>query len=275
MPIPTPTTPTSPKPARMANNSPPSLQRLFRELKAGAPKADADKMILSGIAVGKNGYHDSRENNQRNDPDNYSIQLSLDKQGRSDLAAAIDITFSDAQKSDFRTIDKYSSRLLDAYKAKDPRLFYKGERVWREFFGNADLDREVEGWSLYRGRAASSDSSHLYHIHQSVHRKFADNWDAVKGVLDIMLGKPLPTPEPGDDEMTAEQLAQILKAIEAVKVRGDAIYLSLLKQMGNVERREEVRDLATKSGQAAALADLQADIDQIEAAVVDPQDPPQ
>ena len=266
MPKPSPTTPSLPtKPGLVSNRSPAALQRFFRELKAQAPKVDGDKMILSGIAVSKGGYHDSRENNQRNHPGNYSIELAVDKFfGPADCAAAIDITFSDAQKSDFRTIAKYFKRLRDAYIRRDPRLFYKGERVWRECFGNADLDREVEGWSLYQDKAKTSDESHQYHIHQSIHRKFADNWDAVKGALDIMLGKPLPNPIPGDDDMTAEQLAQILKAIADVKARQDAIYLSILKQFGNVERRDENRDLTTRAGLASALAALQADVDAIQ-----------
>lgn len=196
--------------------SPPALEWFFAELKRRAPADDAAKMILSGIAVAKGGYHDSRENNERRYGigGNYSIELELDLQGAPFHAAAIDITFTDAQKSRFETIAKYFRRLLDAYRARDPRLFYKGERVWRECFGNADLDREVEGWSLYQGKAKTSDSSHLFHIHQSVHRKFANNREAVAGAVDIMLGVPMPKPEPVDppeDPMpTAEDIAQAI-----------------------------------------------------------------
>lgn len=185
----------------MAEN-PSALVRLITEFLKAEPDARN-----SGIFARKSGYHNSRRNHQLGinggSPSDYSIQTSADKQGPADSAAALDISFDSARlRSDFRSIAKYSNRIYVAMKNRDPRLFYKGEMVWREFFGNIDLDRTVEGWSLYRERAATSDDSHVWHIHMSEFRKFVENWDATKGMLDILLGRSVPEPEPvPEDDM--------------------------------------------------------------------------
>ena len=191
----------------MAEN-PSALVRLIHEFLEAEPDARN-----SGIFARKAGYHNSRRNHQLGinggSPSDYSIQTAADKRGPADSAAALDISFDSARlRSDFRIIAKYSDRIYVAMKNRDPRLFYKGEMVWREFFGNIDLDRTVEGWSLYRGRAASSDSSHVWHIHMSEFRKFVENWDATKGMLDILLGRnaePEPEPIPEDDMPTMKE----------------------------------------------------------------------
>lgn len=171
--------------------NPSALLRLWNEFEKVEPDA-----LLSGIFAAKSGYHNTRANHlaDRNggDPDDYSVQSSLDKAGPSDKAAAIDITFKTAQRSDFRIISKYCKRMMNAMEDRDERLFYGGKPVVREFFGNTDLDRDVEGWSLYRDRSATSDSSHLWHMHISFHRWAVENWAAVSGVLAILLGQSSP-----------------------------------------------------------------------------------
>jgi hypothetical protein len=59
----------------------------------------------------------------------------------------------------------------------------------REFYGNTDSDREVEGWDYARGRSASSDDSHLWHIHISVHRKYVADKKAMRAILSILKGE--------------------------------------------------------------------------------------
>lgn len=210
----------------MSNRSPVTLGRLVREFLAAEPDARN-----SGIAAAKGGYHNSRENHLHPTASNgghagdYSIQLTVDKAGASDAAAATDISFDSARlRSDFRTIAKYSSRLMAAFQARDKRLFYQGEAVVREFFGNTDLDRAVEGWSLLHNKAVSSDATHQWHIHISFHRKFVDNWDAVKGVLDVLLARPIPKPPvvkppTGDDMTQAEFVAFFRAALQDPEIR--------------------------------------------------------
>lgn len=167
----------NPNPARITS----AMWRLWEEFNAHEPP-----VLLGGIYADKSGYHNTRTANQQRWPGNYSIRDAIDREGPSDKAAAIDYTFPDAQHGDYRTIAKYSKRLLDAGRRDDPRT-----RVLREFYGNADLDNEVEGWNYRDHRAASSDTSHLWHIHISVSRKYVGDWSALAGVLAVLRGESL------------------------------------------------------------------------------------
>lgn len=150
-----------------------------------------DDLVFAGIYANKSGYHNTRNNHLKNRPNDYSIQLDIDRQGPGDQGAAIDMTFKSAQRGDYRNIAKYSQRLYQAGAAKDPRTY-----PMREFYGNTDGDTEVEGWSYYRGRPGSSDSSHLWHIHISIHRKYINDEAAMRSILEIFTGESdLPTPE--------------------------------------------------------------------------------
>ncbi|MQB00546.1 MAG: hypothetical protein GEU78_09685 [Actinobacteria bacterium] len=178
---------------------PSALRRLWQEFEAVEPDA-----VFGGIFANKSGYHNTRANHKRDRPGDYSIRMPADQRGPDDKAAALDITFNTARGGDFRIIAKYSKRLLTAFQTRDPRLFYRGGAVVREFYGNADLDWDVEGYTLHRSSdgssgPATSDDSHLWHIHISFHRVWVENWDAVKGILAILLDKQIPPPEPPKD----------------------------------------------------------------------------
>lgn len=170
------------------------------------------KSALGGILARKPGYHDTRKHHKQvGRTDDYSIRWDLDKQGPDDESAAIDWTFRDAQAGDYTTIKKYSARLLAAGRANDPRTY-----AMREFYGNADFDRDVEGWDFVRDQAASSDSSHLWHIHISIRRAYVTSAKAIDAILSILKGEALsawqkrwgalpapkppvkPAPKPGD-----------------------------------------------------------------------------
>jgi hypothetical protein len=191
------------------SSNPDALMKFWQE----ARKAIGDDLLLGGIYADKRGYHNRRDNLPSSD---YSVKLAADKRGPADKASAIDLTFKTAQKSDFRNIAKYSNRLYVGMKNRDSRLFFRGDMkrpVIREFFGNIDLDRDVEGWTFSNSKTgkagpASSDSSHLWHIHISFHREFCDNWEAASGVLDVLLGRPIKKPEPKDDMPSANEVAK-------------------------------------------------------------------
>ncbi len=139
---------------------------------------------LGGIYANKKGYHNKRMNLPSTD---YSVaQFAKDRVGPKDEASGIDITFPDAQRGDYSTIAKYSRRLLAAGKAKDPRTVY-----FREFFGNVDSDREVEGYDFTKERPASSDSSHLWHIHVSWHRAYIRDTTARHALMSILKGETI------------------------------------------------------------------------------------
>lgn len=164
---------TNPNPSRITNE----MWRFWEELKKLQPRTE-----LSGIYASKPGYHNTRAGNS---PSNYSVVDSEDKGGPSDKAAALDWTFPDAQSADYDTIIIYSARLLKSGKDKnDPR----GNGL-REFFGQGDQDTAVEGWDFRYVRPATSDKSHLWHIHFSFDRDKVNDRATFDAVLSILKGE--------------------------------------------------------------------------------------
>lgn len=132
--------------------------------------------LLGGIYANKKGFHNTGNANLENWPDNYSIRDEPNRRGPwwRTKASALDWTFPDAQRGDYKTIDKYTSRLVaSATNPNDPRL----DLILYEFYGQADTDLAVEGYDELHDRSATSDSSHLWHIHKSFLRdKCGDFW---------------------------------------------------------------------------------------------------
>ncbi|QSB15246.1 peptidoglycan-binding protein [Natronosporangium hydrolyticum] len=139
--------------------------------------------LLGGIWAAKSGYHSSRAYNQANHPGNYSIRLSLDLQGPSDKAAAIDYTMSDAE------MRRRTGYLRDGVERNDPRLY-----AVREFYGTVNSstvfgrikDSRTGSW-----RVSSADSSHLWHIHISFFRAYVNVWNELSPVLSVLSGESL------------------------------------------------------------------------------------
>ncbi|WP_018723568.1 hypothetical protein [Salinispora fenicalii] len=130
-----------------------------------------------GIYTDKPGYHNTRA---ANGPTDYSVLDDNDQGGPSDKAAAYDWTFSEATN-----IAEYSSRLLaSGQDPDDPRL-----DGWREFFGQADSDNEVEGWDFRTDEAATSDPSHLWHIHLSEDRDKVTSFENKEALLSVLRGE--------------------------------------------------------------------------------------
>lgn len=58
----------------------------------------------------------------------------------------------------------------------------------REFYGNLDGDKIVDGWDNIANRAATSDSSHLWHWHLTLDRRYANTQSIMARILHIVLG---------------------------------------------------------------------------------------
>lgn len=144
---------------------------------------------LGGIYANKRGYHNTRANNLKFWPNDYSIRLDADKLGPSDKAAAIDLTMSGDQMVR-RTNYLYRSALNKG----DPRL-----RPLREFIGTRDGEQvycRIAGNSsgLGEGRGSNDwgrDSSHLWHIHISILRQFVNSSAAMAGISSVLSGESL------------------------------------------------------------------------------------
>jgi hypothetical protein len=161
---------------------------------------------LGGIYAFKPGYHSTRADNQANWPGNYSIQDKVDKSGPSDKAAAIDWTFPDAQAGNYSTISKYSKRLYDSGRDPDDHRL----DGWREYYGQNDSDPTVEGYDFRYGHNATSDSSHLWHIHLSCDRDKVNSRENMDNLLSVLRG----------DDVAGTGIIKLKKGMTGTEVDG-------------------------------------------------------
>lgn len=172
------------------------LDRLYAELHAREPD-----VRNGGVDADKPGYHNKRGELIRDGRTrDYSIaQVAADKRGNAEVSAGIDLTFISAQRGDYATIQRYTGRLKAAALARDPRLWLRGGPTLREFIGNVAgqvycyvLTGGVPlGVGADSGPDPGRGSSHLWHIHLSVIRQYAEDWAALDAVLSVMLGESL------------------------------------------------------------------------------------
>jgi hypothetical protein len=109
----------------------------------------------------------------------YSVQLADDQAGPADAATGLDVNLSD---SDMPTA---TGRLITAVDTGDPRTAHI-----REFYGTTD-GYTVTG-RYFNGSAwewGTSDDSHLWHVHISFHRRWADDPDAGRDIAAIINGE--------------------------------------------------------------------------------------
>jgi hypothetical protein len=144
---------------------------------------------LSGI-VGDSahtyGYHRGRNYVSSSD---YSVQQADDRAGPGEAASALDVTMNDA---DMKTVSK---RLNDAVNKKDSRL-----HCLREWYGTTN-GTSVTGRDVRTGNYITSDSSHLWHVHLSFYRKWADDPAEAQKVAAVFNGTSGGTSGGGDDDM--------------------------------------------------------------------------
>lgn len=171
----------------MSSNA--TLDRFYNECERRDPS-----FTLSGIDADKPGYHNKRDELIRDGrPNDYSIsQVAADKRGRGTVSAGIDLSLpTDKMKL-------YTGRLKSAALARDERLWLYGGPVLREFIGTVDganvycyvLTGGVPlGVGKDSGEDPGRDESHLWHVHLSWIRQYAEDWPAMDAVLSILFGE--------------------------------------------------------------------------------------
>jgi peptidoglycan hydrolase-like protein with peptidoglycan-binding domain len=207
---------------------------------------------LGGVYAPKPGFHSSRAENQARWPNDYSIRSLRNQRGPSDKAAAGDFTYRSAQSGKYDHIALHSSRLHTAGRLSDPRV--KG---WFEFFGNTDSDSQVEGRNFQETRDASSDSSHLWHIHLSELREMVACWLNKEALLSVVTGETL-------GAYTARHVA-VWPAFGGVTLRTDTwgapVYLAQRVLGVDADGEFGPATLAAVLGfQAAALVDVDGEV---------------
>lgn len=147
---------------------------------------------LGGIYTDKPGYHDYRSGLPVSD---YSRRdVAADRDGPADKASAFDLTLSDA------AMKKYTTRLDTAARARDPRLYIGGVPIIREFIGTKD-NKSVYCYVLTGGKPLGvgadagvdygRDTTHLWHIHISVIRRYCASAEAMDRLYSVMSGETL------------------------------------------------------------------------------------
>lgn len=157
----------------MAEYAPDALKWLSEEIIKAVPSAELSGIV--GDPSHKYGYHRCRNVLASDD---YSVQVDEDKAGDGDAAAALDMKYN------AEWMKKITKRLLDSAKDQnDPRLNYM-----REFFGTLN-GSTVTGWDTYFGEPATSDDSHLWHVHISVLRKYCTSKKYMAHILSVIKGE--------------------------------------------------------------------------------------
>ncbi len=165
----------------MADYAPTAIRGLYELIKARIPSAELSGIV--GDSAHTYGYHRCRNVLPGGD---YSRQLSLDQQGDGWAASALDVKLPADQ---MRAV---TTRLISAAKAGDPRL-----RALREFCGTTDGTR-THSFDLSNRREGLGewDSSHLWHVHLSVYRAYADDAAALAPIAEVIAGASGSQPSP-------------------------------------------------------------------------------
>lgn len=136
---------------------------------------------LGGIWASKPGYHNARNNLGSGD---YSVQKTADRDGPGDKSAALDITFPEAHSGNYARIKLVTKRLMEAARARDPRIYRGSTPVIREVIGN--VAGRARAYDLYSRSESGRDNSHLWHIHLSITRRYIGDSSVLSGLVEIM-----------------------------------------------------------------------------------------
>jgi hypothetical protein len=206
----------------MSANAPQAIWDLWyriRDLWKGPGQQDEELSGIVGDALHSFGFHLSpNELRAAGKGGDYSLQGTRNSAGAvayPDDASALDVHFGPAG------MITATSRLLAAAKARDPRMGAVFEFCGTTNGSNPhpyylathqDDPNNTGGWS----------DSHLTHCHFSFWRDVSHNFDALKGVADVIAGIPLIKEFTMDDAAKAA-FAALNKRLDATDAKFDAL----------------------------------------------------
>lgn len=164
--------------------APAAILAVFNNLKALRPGWN---LALGGILgdaahFTTGGYHVPRAYVPAGD---YSVQLPQDKLGDDQAASALDVTPQGGTGQE--VMRKLTHNLRRATLARDPRIV----TVLREFAGTLN-NETVFSMDVQRGAVVTGfDTGHLWHVHISILRQYANDATALAGVAEVLAGVPL------------------------------------------------------------------------------------
>lgn len=234
--------------------TPPALRTLADSVRQyfGLPWA---AIGLKGDESHTYGYHRSRrwimEDGQGSD--DYSVQLAKDQGGDANWICALDTSL------DPDRMHTTTARLMDALKAKDPRV-----ASVREVFGTLD-SRNVTGWDASDDSYTTADDSHLWHVHISLYRSMANNDHS--GILSVIKGDTVADdygkygkPPPVGDRTIAVMISDIwnqeLRGVSPYDGKTPSLHSSQLARIdtGVKDIQAAIAKLAISPVDVAALA---------------------
>lgn len=145
----------------------------------------------SGTFANKPGSHNAGENlpdhGQGSKKTDHSIRDSFNRTGKwwRKYTSAHDWTFPDAQRGDYRTINRYTGRLIRSM--RDPNDL-RPDDVYFYTLGQIDADRVVEGYNERDDADQTGDDSHLWHRHDSFRRNIIGSFPHMWKALTIDMG---------------------------------------------------------------------------------------
>lgn len=240
-----------------------------------------------GTYANKPGYHNAGNNL----PDHglgsastdHSIRRAPDRRGPwwRTKSSAHDWTFRDAQNGDYKTIIKYTKRLINSM--RDPKDL-RPDDVYAYTLGQIDGDTVVEGYNEYKDDAeTSADKTHLWHRHDSFRRDIVGNKWAMWKALTIDMGwtydewlrSTQPEKEAVDDMAIADLDEYFMSAAKAIRKdlgygpadrqRRDTLATVVRFALGLEYEEQTNENLPSGDG---------GQLDRIEAAVTEEESPP-
>jgi hypothetical protein len=184
----------------MTEYAPAAIRHMFETIKAAIPSAVNAGIV--GDSAHDYGYHRGRD--YCTDPGDYSCQTPPDHKGDGQAACALDLSWSDEA-------DQYavSRRLLNA--KNDSRM-----AAARSFFGSVD-GVNVCGWDYYYGNACTSDDTHLWHVHLSILRQYANDDAALQRIASVITDD---ASTDGDDMPTQRYIYTAAGQVTRLAARG-------------------------------------------------------
>ncbi len=217
-------------------------------------RLSADAIGIKGNAAHTQGYHRSANwvhHSAYCTSGSYSVTETPGNRNPADAdwCCALDVTLPHDE------LLAACQRLDEAVRAGDL------EKV-TEWYGNKDGDQRVDGYDNIRNAVASSDDSHLWHMHLSFDRKRVaeDHTD----VYEILTGEAM--------ALNADDVKKVWNTdgiINNRPVRPDfATNATVQAETALVEAWDEAHEASVKAGEnSAAIAALDAKLDQILAAI--------
>lgn len=165
----------------MATHAPEVLGWLVEQWESVIGSAEGSGIVNDSGDIGKTSKHWSRQDNPSG---SWAVSHAKDKQGPSNMAAAVDVTMHN--DSDMFTVHKRFKKLFNE-RATDPRAAYV------DCFNGWDGNGSPGRYDLPAGTVSTTDDSHKWHEHVETFYLYVgtdeQSWKAARAILSVVKGE--------------------------------------------------------------------------------------